>query len=220
MPTRTLSSTDVPRLIIEHNLHGIDIDPRCAQIAGLSPLAAGAEGLAAARPEAGGAPGHHTLEHRLRRADAGREGAAPRIRRAQFPAASSPSSAMLLETIFDKMQLAGEAGSLLKIEEEIRSAIADAKQLWKEGPQLEQASALRRAGSKQAKPEARLRTGPDRGITDEQFWEQAEERIYAALEPTPSRPKTAADSSAASSPTTPRRASPSSISAANATTWW
>src|SRR5207237_6517754 len=27
---------DVPRLIIAHNLHGIDIDPRCAQIAGLS----------------------------------------------------------------------------------------------------------------------------------------------------------------------------------------
>src|SRR5439155_5559095 len=26
---------DVPRLIIEHNLHGIDIDPRCDQIAGL-----------------------------------------------------------------------------------------------------------------------------------------------------------------------------------------
>jgi hypothetical protein len=25
---------DVPRLIIEHNLHGIDIDPRCVQIAG------------------------------------------------------------------------------------------------------------------------------------------------------------------------------------------
>src|SRR5262249_53325460 len=27
---------DVPRLIIEHNIHGIDIDARCAQIAGLS----------------------------------------------------------------------------------------------------------------------------------------------------------------------------------------
>src|SRR5205823_10607386 len=27
---------EVPRLIIEHNIHGIDIDPRCAQIAGLS----------------------------------------------------------------------------------------------------------------------------------------------------------------------------------------
>jgi hypothetical protein len=27
---------DIPRLIIEHNLYGIDIDPRCVQIAGLS----------------------------------------------------------------------------------------------------------------------------------------------------------------------------------------
>ena len=38
MTTRT--STDlrraVPRLIVEHNLHGVDIDPRCAQIAALA----------------------------------------------------------------------------------------------------------------------------------------------------------------------------------------
>jgi hypothetical protein len=33
----------------------------------------------------------------------------------------------LVKTVFDKMQLAGEAGSLLKIEEEIRSAIEQAK---------------------------------------------------------------------------------------------
>ena len=25
-----------PRLIVEHNLHGVDIDPRCAQIAALA----------------------------------------------------------------------------------------------------------------------------------------------------------------------------------------
>jgi hypothetical protein len=37
----------------------------------------------------------------------------------------------LLKTVFDKMQLAGEAGSLLKIEEEITSAIDTARQEWR-----------------------------------------------------------------------------------------
>ena len=36
----------------------------------------------------------------------------------------------LVEIVFDKMKLAGEAGSLLKIEEELRDAIADAKKQW------------------------------------------------------------------------------------------
>lgn len=35
-PDKTSFLRDVPRLIIEHNLHGIEIDPRAAQIAGLS----------------------------------------------------------------------------------------------------------------------------------------------------------------------------------------
>jgi hypothetical protein len=36
----------------------------------------------------------------------------------------------LVKTVFDKMQLAGEAGSLLKIEEEIRTAIDTARREW------------------------------------------------------------------------------------------
>ena len=35
-----------------------------------------------------------------------------------------------MKTVFDKMQLAGEAGSLLKIEEEIRTAIDTARKEW------------------------------------------------------------------------------------------
>ena len=36
----------------------------------------------------------------------------------------------VVEVVFDKMKLAGEAGSLLKIEEEIRDAVAAAKKQW------------------------------------------------------------------------------------------
>ena len=35
-PSKDAFLRDVPRLIIEHNIHGIDIDPRAVQIAGLS----------------------------------------------------------------------------------------------------------------------------------------------------------------------------------------
>src|SRR5436305_2258783 len=38
--------------------------------------------------------------------------------------------AQLVEVVFDKMKLAGEAGSLLKIEEEIRESVAAAKKQW------------------------------------------------------------------------------------------
>ena len=56
----------------------------------------------------------------------------------EFPASERGVFIRLLEGVFDQMQLGGEAGSLLKIEEAIRSAIAEAKQLWKEEPVLEQ----------------------------------------------------------------------------------
>ena len=165
MRTKEEFLKDVPRLIIEHNLHGIDIDPRCAQIAGLSLWLRAQKSLAATRPQAGGAPGHQTLEHRLRRADAGRKGVAARIRGKRIPAAERAVFLRLLEAIFDKMQLAGEAGSLLKIEEEIRSAIAEAKQRWQKGRRPESGRTLFLANDRgQQTSEMKLRLIS--GITD------------------------------------------------------
>jgi hypothetical protein len=51
-----------------------------------------------------------------------------------------PCFTVLLESVWEKMQLAGEAGSLLKIEDEIRTLVSHAKVVWKEGPRFEQAS--------------------------------------------------------------------------------
>ena len=77
------------------------------------------------------------------------------------------------------MKLAGEAGSLLKIEEEIAGAVAEAKQKWLAGPKPEQG----RLFADDTAPPGQKERGLDvTGITDETFWEQAEERIYAALE--------------------------------------
>jgi hypothetical protein len=117
---------DVPRLIIEHNIHGVDIDPRAAQIAGLS------------------------LWLRAQKAWENQQikpAERPQVRRSNIVCAEPmPGSTEMLEefiatldppligelvkTVFAKMQLAGEAGSLLKIEEEIRIAIETTRKEW------------------------------------------------------------------------------------------
>jgi hypothetical protein len=125
-PSKDEFIKDVPRLIIEHNIHGVDIDPRAVQIAGLSLWLRAQKAWEM---------------QRIKPADR------PQVRRSNIVCAEPmPGSLEMLEdfvatldppllgklvkTIFDKMQLAGEAGSLLKIEEEIRSAIDTARMEW------------------------------------------------------------------------------------------
>lgn len=106
----------------------------------------------------------------------------------EFPAAERAVCLRLLEAIFDKMQLAGEAGSLLKIEEEIRSAIEDARDAWQklatQPPELFTTTELNQISTA---PEL---TGLERAVSSltpdarhltTDFWERIEERIYAAL---------------------------------------
>jgi hypothetical protein len=121
--TKEAYIADVPRLIIEHNIHGVDIDPRAAQIAGLSLWLRAQKSWSdnAIKPDQ-----------------------RPQIQRSNIVCAEPmPGETLLLkeftsqiqprvlgqlvEEIFEKMELAGEAGTLLKIEEEIQSAIEDAK---------------------------------------------------------------------------------------------
>jgi hypothetical protein len=64
------------------------------------------------------------------------------------------------------MKLAGDAGSLLKVDEEIASVIAEAKQKWLASLQAEQRGLFEIAGA---------------GIVDSSFWEAAEHQIYVAL---------------------------------------
>lgn len=168
---------DVPRLIIEYNIHGIDIDPRAAQIAGLS------------------------LWLRAQRAwrDADiKPSDRPRILRSNIVCAEPMPGekslldefisvhlsgdperqflASLVRKVFDSMKLAGEAGSLLKIEEEIADEIAKAKRQWLDRPAFKQ----KRLFAAEVKPEQRA-LDLTRGISNEAFWGDAEARIYEAL---------------------------------------
>lgn len=177
-PDKTAFLREVPRLIIECNIHGIDIDPRAAQIAGLSLWMRAQRGW----HQVGVRPADRPTIHRSNLVCAepmpGEKELLREFVEKQFPAGERRAFAFLLETVFDRMTLAGDAGSLLRIEEEIRTAIADAKRIWIEGPKAEQAILFAELGEKD---QGRLPLDLS-GITDEQFWERAEQRIYNALE--------------------------------------
>ncbi|MGD1097637.1 MAG: DNA methyltransferase, partial [Bryobacteraceae bacterium] len=173
---------EVPRLILDNNLHGIDIDLRCSQIAALA------------------------LWLRCQRAyqEMGLKKERPKITRSNLVCAEPmPGEQQMLkefvgqlepkllgqivEVVFDKMKLAGEAGSLLKIEEEIRDAVSNAKAQW--------AREFSRATDRKGQPllftEAeidRIHGRPQQNslfdlsdITDGQFFERAESEVVTAL---------------------------------------
>ena len=167
----------VPRLIIEHNIHGIDIDPRCVQMAGLALWLRAQNAWKAMDLKPAERPRITRSNIVCAEPMPGEKELLREFVEKEFPTAERGVFLQLLVTIFDKMQLAGEAGSLLKIEEEIRSAIADAKQLWKETPKAKQSNLFPQTGQLEQK-EIKLDVS---GITDEQFWGRVEERIYAAL---------------------------------------
>jgi hypothetical protein len=181
-PTIDALLKDVPRLILAHNLYGIDIDKRATQIAALAlwlrcQRAYKEMGLTKDRPKitrsnmvcAEPMPGEKEMLK-------------------EFTAELQPKLlGHLVEVVFDKMKLAGEAGSLLKIEEELREAIANAKRQW--------ATEHERAVDKKGHPMlfsqaemARTERGPRQPqlfdvseITEEQFWNEAEGMVVDAL---------------------------------------
>jgi len=165
----------VPMLIIEHNLHGVDIDPRAVQIAALALWLRAQKtwknlGLKAAdRPRitrsnivtAETMPGEEDM-------------------RREFTTALEPRVlGQLVDVVFDKMKLVGEAGSLLKIEEEIKDAVAEARRQWLKGPKPEQAVLFPEL--LKLTPEKQQLSFDLTGITDERFWKEAEDRILDTL---------------------------------------
>ena len=166
----------IPKLIIEHNIHGVDIDPRAVQIAGLSlwQRAQRAWHQQCIKPQqrptivksnivcAEPMPGEKALLHEF------------------TSKLNPPVLGQLLEVIFEKMQLAGEAGTLLKIEEEIQTAIHEAREQWLKQSGSNSFGDMFQAELDAATPQAKL--GFDlRGIDDETFWDDAEQRILQAL---------------------------------------
>jgi hypothetical protein len=172
-PNREAYQKAIPGLILGHNLHGIDIDLRATQIAVLAlwlraQRAYQEMGIKKDRPKitksnivcAEPMPGEKELLD-------------------EFVAELQPKVlGQLVQVVFDKMKLAGEAGSLLKIEEEIRDVVAQAKQQWKATPKAKQLTLL--PEFEQPEPE-QLSLFDIADVTDEEFWTDAERRVIVAL---------------------------------------
>jgi hypothetical protein len=165
----------VPALILEHNLHGIDIDLRATQIAALSLW------LRAQRAY---------QEMGIKRDER------PKITRSNIVYAEPmpgeqellkeftgqlhpPILGQLVTTIFEKMKLASEAGSLLKIEEEIHEEVQNAKSSWLSRPPTVQLSLFPQSSTPTYTP--LVEEEPQTELTDETFWNVAETLVINAL---------------------------------------
>lgn len=163
-----------PSLILCHNLYGIDIDLRATQIAGLA--------LWLRAQRAYQEQGLKTQERlpitRVNVVCAEPMPGEPALLD-EFVQRLEPSVlGQLVRLVFERMKLAGEAGSLLKIEEALREAIAEAKRLWRDQPTYAQA---RLFGDEPPRVE-QVGLFDVRAISNEQFWEHIEGLVLKALQ--------------------------------------
>jgi hypothetical protein len=167
----------IPKLIIENNIHGVDIDPRAVQIAGLSLWQ---------RAQRSWQLMHLNTDQRPSINKSNIVCAEPMPGETELLKEFSTSLkprvlGQLLEIIFDKMNLAGEAGSLLKIEQEIVYAIEHARS------EFEKDLKKRDANDQltlipEWQPDEQHSIFDFTDLPDEtEFWETAEQQILDAL---------------------------------------
>jgi len=169
----------VPELILRHNLHGIDIDPRCVQIAALALWMRAQRAWQAAGISAAARPPIKTIRVVCAAPMPGEKSLLQEFLDKQLSA--TPEDRVLgglLRQVFQGMRLAGEAGSLLKIEEEIATVVAEAKKAALACPRLEQRQLF---DARPTPPKQKQLDFETFEITDAAFWQQAEQRLYAAL---------------------------------------
>lgn len=192
----------VPGLILGGNLHGVDIDPRCAQIAQLAlwmraqrafrdfgfrrdsrPLirrsqiviAESMPGEADMRDDFLMGLAEERLEGLMREALN-----IPPERPVQVTRAMAGSLKALVETVWDAMSLAGELGVLLKVERTLARAVERGRAEWEEKQPLFRIAeyGLTNAGPAMV-GEKVVKSDPDGGLD---FWSKAERVVLRALE--------------------------------------
>jgi len=164
----------MPELILRQNLHGIDIDMRAVQIAAFALWLRAQRSWKAQGIKAKDRP--RVTKSNIVCAEP-MPGEADMLR--EFTAHLQPKVlAQLVDKVFEKMKLAGEAGSLLQIDEEIQEAITEAKRQWVQGPltvqtqlSIEQQQHLIKKRQSFSEPES----------IDLEFWDLAEELIIKTL---------------------------------------
>lgn len=188
----------VPGLILRHNLHGIDIDPRCAQIGAFAlwmraqrafgefalpkdlrpPITR--SNIVVAEPM----PGEDDLfEEFLRGLKEDRLESlirdalkVPANKQVRATTAMAESLCELVRTIWDIMKLAGEAGSLLQVDRELDAAIAKGREEWEQQLPLFRVTEYELGAAPKT---TLLRAIPG---DDADFWTKSETLVLRALE--------------------------------------
>ncbi|MEC8508763.1 MAG: SAM-dependent methyltransferase [Planctomycetota bacterium] len=198
-PDREAYQRDIPRLILERNIYGVDIDPRAVQIAALSLWLRAQRtwhdnGISAMdRPRiersnivcAEPMPGESDmLDEFLKSLKEDRLESilrqvmdVPDNQSIKTTERMTTALCELVTAIWDEMKLAGEAGSLLKIEEALSLAIAKGREEWEDKLPLFR---VQEFGLGEDKPTTRfMKSGSSAGGD---FWDRAEKIVLAALE--------------------------------------
>lgn len=169
-PNREAFVRHVPLLILQHNLHGIDIDRRAVQIASL------ALWLRAQRAWA---------DLGVKRQDRSQIDTIHIVCAEPMPGEYDVLGDFvkglepkvlgnLLLDLWTKMRLAGEAGSLLKIEQEMQFLIGQTREKLKQSPVGVQMSLY---GQQPTPTEVLLPSD----LPTERFWQEVDERVVTAL---------------------------------------
>ncbi len=188
----------LPALILRHNLFGVDIDPRCGQIAQLSLWMRAQRAFSDLkvsrlnRPRilrsniviAEAMPGNQTLlddflcdlkEDRLE-ALLQRALGLPSARQIRATKAMAESLSGLVETVWDELRLAGEMGLLIRIENRLGDAIRRGQSNWQSQLPLLEAAAFQLTDSGILDGCLKPALGSD---TD--FWSKGEQIVLYAL---------------------------------------
>jgi hypothetical protein len=161
-----------PALILSHNLHGVDIDPRCAQIAQLALWMRGQRAF----KEAGVSRSDRPV---IRRANIVIAEPMPGDTKLldEFAATLRPAfMASLFKEIVSEMRLAGEMGALLPIERKLSTSIHSARMAFSEQANR---SEVFLPGLAPVKRQGELDLS---GIDNFAFFEKAEEQILGSLQ--------------------------------------
>ncbi len=173
-PSREDYNARIPVLILRHNLHGIDIDLRSTQIAALALWMRAQRSFQRLGLQGEARPPIEKVNIVCAEPMPGDEALLD-----EFCDSLSPSVlGDLVRDVWQKMKLAGEAGSLLKIEEEIREVVRRAQEEWKKAPKAYRISLFEGTVERPAEQ-------ADFDFTDftaPEFWDKAEALLIEALE--------------------------------------
>lgn len=179
--TRESFHREVPRLILENNIYGCEIDPRALQIAALSLWLRAQKSYSQMGLDAAERPLITRSNLVLAEAMPGNKG----LLRGLMDELDKPMQ-RLLTTIWDKMKFVGEAGLLFKMEKEINDDIEYLRKNWSKVNQNRN-TALFDTDKRRAQVMAANEVRRELRHHKDEFFEQITERLQAALQDLSSR---------------------------------